>query len=95
MKSEQIDFGYDITDYENIDPIFGTLKDLRQLIIRAHTLGIKIILDFVPNHTSDKHVWFLNSIKKQQEFTNMYVWHNGIPTANLGRPLPPNNWVSI
>jgi alpha-glucosidase len=95
IDSEQIDHGYDITNYQRIDPIFGTLEDFNKLLIRAHFLGIKVILDFVPNHTSDQHIWFENSVRKVPGFADFYVWHDGKPTLNKGRPLKPNNWVSL
>src|ERR1044072_653307 len=56
--SPMADFGYDVADYCNIDPIFGTLDDFQQLLDRAHALGLKVLLDFVPNHSSERHAWF-------------------------------------
>src|SRR6185312_719875 len=61
FPSPMADFGYDISDYRGIDPIFGTLADFDMLIRAAHDRGLKLILDFVPNHTSDQHPWFLES----------------------------------
>src|SRR5215204_5749980 len=61
FRSPMADFGYDISDYTDIDPIFGTLPDFDRLLAQAHALGLKVILDFVPNHTSDKHPWFEQS----------------------------------
>ncbi len=84
------DFGYDIADYCNVDPIFGTLADFDQLLRAIHERGLKLILDFVPNHTSDQHPWFLES---RSSLTNpkrdWYLWHD--PAADGG---PPNNWLS-
>src|ERR671927_965558 len=59
FRSPMKDFGYDIADYCDVDPIFGTLADLDRLIAQLHTRGIRLILDFVPNHTSDRHPWFV------------------------------------
>jgi len=96
LQSPQIDYGYDISSFENVDPIFGTNADLEELFAKAKELGIKIIMDFVPNHTSDQHEWFEKSVAKERGYENFYVWHDGNATGvvNGGRPLPPNNWVS-
>ncbi|XP_074033182.1 maltase 2 isoform X3 [Leptinotarsa decemlineata] len=93
FKSPQIDQGYDISDYRNIDPLFGTTEDFKELLVLAKGIGLKIILDFVPNHTSDMHEWFMKSEDKIEGFEDFYVWHDGIPN---GFPIPsvPNNWVS-
>lgn len=95
MKSDEIDDGYAVTDYMQVDPIFGINDDLKRMIEKAHATGLKVILDFVPNHTSDQHEWFKKSVRKETGFEDFYVWHDGIPTINLGRPLPPNNWVRL
>lgn len=65
-----MDFGYDIQDFFTVDPIFGTNEDLEEMFAKAKELGIKIIMDFVPNHTSDKHQWFLDSIDRVGEYTD-------------------------
>lgn len=57
--------------------------------------GIKIILDYVPNHTSDQHDWFIKSDARDPEYDNYYIWNDGLPNPDGGRPLPPNNWVSV
>jgi alpha-glucosidase len=88
--SPQVDFGYDVSDYENIDPMYGTLKDFDRLSSEAQKRGIHIILDFVMNHTSDKHKWFIDSeLSKTSAHRNWYVWHDG-----KGPGQPPNNWQS-
>ena len=88
--SPQVDFGYDVSDYENIDPMYGTLKDFDRLASEAQKRGIHIIMDFVMNHTSDKHKWFIDSeSSKTAAHRNWYVWHDG-----RGPGQPPNNWLS-
>ena len=88
--SPMADFGYDISDYCNVDRIFGRLEDFDQLLAAIHQRGLKLILDFVPNHTSDQHPWFQES---RSSLTNpkrdWYLWHD--PAADGG---PPNNWLS-
>jgi alpha-glucosidase len=61
FRSPMADFGYDISDYTDIDPLFGSLDDFDELLVTAHSQGLKVILDLVPNHTSDQHTWFLES----------------------------------
>lgn len=74
--------------------MFGTTEDLKKLIVKAHELDIKIILDFVPNHTSDKHNWFQLSVNRVKEYEDFYIWHDGYPDEkNLTSRKPPNNWV--
>jgi alpha-glucosidase len=88
--SPMADFGYDIADYCNVDRIFGTLADFDQLLQAVHERGLKLILDFVPNHTSDQHPWFLESrsslVNPKRDW---YLWRD--PAADGG---PPNNWLS-
>jgi alpha-glucosidase len=95
LQSPQIDYGYDISSFENVDPIFGSNEDLEELFAQAKALGIKIIMDFVPNHTSDQHQWFQSSVAREEGFEDFYVWHNGLPNPNGGRNLPPNNWQAV
>ncbi len=90
FKSPMRDFGYDVSDYRDVDPIFGTLADFDALLKRAHKLNIKIIIDLVLSHTSDQHEWFTESRKdRTNPKADWYVWADG---KNGG---PPNNWVSI
>ncbi|MEI9979798.1 MAG: alpha-glucosidase [Edaphobacter sp.] len=97
--SPQVDFGYDISDYENVDPQYGTLKDFDRLMAEARKRNIRVILDMVLNHTSDKHKWFIeSSSSRTNPKRDWYVWSDGKdggkPGPN-GRPQPPNNWVSL
>ncbi|RZC42683.1 Alpha-amylase and/or Glyco hydro 70 domain containing protein [Asbolus verrucosus] len=93
FKSPQVDQGYDISDYRDVDPDYGTIEDLQELIQEAHAKGIRVILDFVPNHTSDKHQWFIDSIKGIEEYRDYYIWANA-KTDDNGNRVPPNNWIS-
>jgi alpha-glucosidase len=90
FPSPMRDFGYDISDYVNIDPLFGTMGDFDQLLSLAHEQGLRVILDFVPNHTSDQHPWFVESrssrISAKREW---YIWRDPAPGGG-----PPNNWLS-
>jgi alpha-glucosidase len=88
--SPMADFGYDISNYTDIDPIFGTLNDFDALLADAHNRGLKVLLDYVPNHTSDRHPWFLDSrSSRDSEKRDWYIWRG--PKAGGG---PPNNWLS-
>jgi alpha-glucosidase len=88
--SPQVDFGYDVSDYENIDPMYGTLTDFDRLAQEAKKRHIRIIMDYVINHTSDQHKWFLESrSSKTSPYRNWYIWRDG-----RGPNQPPNNWTS-
>ncbi|WP_446742047.1 glycoside hydrolase family 13 protein [Silvibacterium acidisoli] len=90
FPSPQKDFGYDVADYQNIDPMYGTLADFDRLSAQAKQDHIRIILDFVINHTSDQNKWFLESrSSKTSPYRNWYVWHDAKPGGQ-----PPNNWES-
>jgi alpha-glucosidase len=90
FPSPQVDFGYDVSDYENIDPMYGTLADFDLLAAGAKKRNIHIILDFVVNHSSDQHKWFVDSkSSKTSAHRDWYVWRDG-----KGPGVPPNNWVS-
>ena len=90
FPSPQVDFGYDVSDYENIDPMYGTLADFDHLASEAKKRDIHIILDFVVNHTSDQHKWFLDSkSSRSSQYRDWYIWRDG-----KGPGQPPNNWVS-
>lgn len=95
FTSPMVDFGYDISDYFAIQPEYGTMADFDELIKKANELEIKIILDFVPNHSSNECEWFLKSSENDPEYADYYVWHDGKTNPDGGDPLPPNNWVSV
>jgi alpha-glucosidase len=85
------DYGYDVSDYCGIDPSFGTLDDLDTLVRQAETRGIRILMDLVPNHTSNQHPWFIDAVSAPDAVhRDWYVWADPAPDGG-----PPNNWVSI
>ena len=91
FRSPMKDFGYDISDYCDVDPIFGTLEDFDRLVDKAHNLGLKVIIDQVYSHTSDRHDWFRESRKnKENPKADWYVWADPMPDGS-----PPNNWQSV
>ncbi|KAG5343522.1 MAL1 Maltase, partial [Acromyrmex charruanus] len=90
--SPMVDFGYDISDFVDIDPIFGSLKNFKALLARAKKLGLKVVLDLVPNHTSDKHIWFQKALQGHKKYKNYYIWADG---RNNDDKTPPNNWISV
>lgn len=91
FPSPMRDFGYDIRDYRNIDPVFGSLNDFDQLVEEAHQRNIRIILDLVLNHSSSDHAWFRESMKSpDREKSDWYIWNPG--KKFLGFRRPPNNW---
>ncbi|MGZ3630280.1 MAG: alpha-amylase family glycosyl hydrolase [Ktedonobacteraceae bacterium] len=88
--SPMADFGYDISDYTDVHPLFGTLQDMDILLDEAHKRNLKVILDFVPNHTSDEHPWFQEArSSRTNEKRDWYMWHDPAPDGG-----PPNNWTS-
>ena len=92
--SPQVDFGYDISDYNNIDPQYGTLADFDRLVAEAKKRNIGVIMDLVLNHTSDKHPWFRESASSRTNpKADWYMWHD--PKMVNGRREPPNNWLSV
>ncbi|XP_072161231.1 probable maltase isoform X1 [Bemisia tabaci] len=96
FKSPFLDGGYDISDNKDVNPMFGTMKELKNLIDEIHKRGMKILLDFVPNHTSNKHEWFKKSVKREAPYTDFYVWEDPKkydPETN--QPIPPSNWISF
>lgn len=86
-RSPMTDFGYDVTDYCDVDPLFGTLADFDRLLAGAHERGIRVIVDWVPNHTSDQHPWFVEARSSPDSpKRDWYIWADGEPTTK------PNNW---
>ncbi len=90
FPSPMADFGYDVADYRGIDPLFGDLAAFDRLLAAAHARGLKLLLDFVPNHSSDRHPWFVDSRRSRDDpKRDWYIWRD--PAADGG---PPNNWIS-
>ena len=90
FPSPMADFGYDVSDYCNVDPTFGTLEDFDALLADAHERGLRVILDWVPNHTSQEHPWFRDARRSQNsEHRDWYIWRDARPDGAL-----PNNWLS-
>ncbi|KAH8404060.1 hypothetical protein KR215_008725 [Drosophila sulfurigaster] len=93
FTSPMADFGYDVANFYEIDPLFGTMEDFDNLLTRAKQLDIKIILDFVPNHSSDECEWFIRSAAGEAEYKDYYVWHTGKVVNGIRQP--PTNWISV
>ncbi|WP_300271268.1 alpha-glucosidase family protein [Halomonas sp.] len=91
FTSPMKDFGYDVSDYRDVDPMFGTLDDFKALLAKAHSLGLKVMIDQVISHTSDQHPWFQESrADRHNAKADWYVWADPKPDGT-----PPNNWLSI
>ena len=91
FTSPMKDFGYDVSDYRDVDPMFGSLDDFRTLTDKAHTLGLKVIIDQVYSHTSDQHEWFKESrADRTNDKADWYVWADAKPDGTV-----PNNWLSL
>jgi len=91
FKSPMKDFGYDVEDYRDVDPIFGSLADFDRLLARAHQLGLKVLIDQVLSHTSDRHAWFQESrLSRDNPKAGWYVWADAQADGT-----PPNNWLSV
>jgi len=90
FPSPMADFGYDVADYCDVDPMFGDLAAFDRVLARAHDLGLRLLLDFVPNHSSDRHPWFLDSrSSRTSPRRDWYIWRDPAPDGG-----PPNNWIS-
>jgi len=94
MTSPQKDAGYDVADYRDVDPIFGTLADFDEMLAQAHARSIRVIVDLVPNHSSDQHVWFQQALKAAPGSPERarYIFRDGLGENG---ELPPNNWQSV
>src|SRR6056297_1654562 len=91
VRSPMRDFGYDVSDYRAVDPMFGTLEDVKLLLRRAHDLGLKVLMDQVLSHSSNEHQWFLESREgRTNERADWYVWADARRDSS-----PPNNWLSV
>ena len=94
MRSPQKDAGYDVSDYCDVDPLFGTLADFDAMLSRAHQLGLRVLVDLVPNHTSDQHRWFQAALKAKPGSPERAFYHFKEGNGENGE-LPPNNWLSM
>ncbi|XP_003963932.3 neutral and basic amino acid transport protein rBAT [Takifugu rubripes] len=89
-RSPMKDFGYDVEDFRSISPEFGTMQDFEELLAEMHNRGLNLIMDFIPNHTSDRHPWFILSRTRDPQYEDYYIW------ADCNQTAPrPNNWVSV
>lgn len=99
FKSPMKDFGYDISDYRDIHYEYGTMADFDELLHRCKELNIKLVMDFVPNHSSDQHEWFIASSDpnhpEYEKYKDYYVWHDGKKSPNGTVVGPPSNWLSV
>ncbi|XP_026314495.1 maltase A1-like [Hyposmocoma kahamanoa] len=94
FKSPMYDFGYDIADFYQIQEEYGTMEDFQRLLAKAKELDIKIVLDFVPNHTSNESMWFQEALKGHKKYYDYFIWEDGVRDEN-GNLQPPNNWNSV
>jgi alpha-glucosidase len=93
-RSPQKDAGYDVSDYCDVDPLFGTLDDFDKLLNRAHQLGLRVLIDLVPNHSSDQHSWFQEALRSPEGSAAREFYHFRDGRGPNGQ-LPPNNWLSL
>lgn len=93
FASPQVDTGYDVSDFYTIEPDYGTMQDFDNLITRANQLGVRLMLDFIPNHTSDQHDWFVKSENEEPGFEDYYIWRSAKMVG--GERTVPTNWVSV
>lgn len=94
FDSPMTDFGYDISNFTKVYPQFGDFSSMQELIDECNKNDIKLILDFVPNHSSDQCEWFKKSVQRDPDYSDFYTWHPGKPNPDGGRNLPPTNWIS-
>ncbi|CAH0383533.1 unnamed protein product [Bemisia tabaci] len=93
-KSPMVDTGYDVSDYISVDPSYGSMEDFKRLLKATKEKGMKLIVDFVPNHSSDQHEWFKLSEQRIEPYTDFYVWHDG-RKVNDSYSMAPNNWIDV
>ncbi|XP_063358165.1 maltase 2-like [Cydia amplana] len=94
FKSPQNDFGFDVSDYYSIHSDYGSIDDFEELLREAHKMNIKVLLDFVPNHTSNESDWFQRAVNRDEYYFDWYVWAEG-HIDSVGQRRPPNNWISM
>jgi len=95
-KSPMADFGYDVSHYTSVDPMFGTISDFDRVLEKAHRLNMRVVIDFVPNHTSDDHPWFIESrSSRSNPKRDWYIWRDGKRQSQANSYAPPNNWPSF
>ncbi|CAH4012741.1 unnamed protein product [Pieris brassicae] len=94
FKSPMYDFGYDISDFYDVQEEYGTMEDFEELLAKAKELDIKVVLDFVPNHSSNESMWFEEALKGHEKYFDYFVWEDGLEDEN-GDLQPPNNWNSV
>ncbi|XP_028038901.1 maltase A1-like [Bombyx mandarina] len=95
FESPMVDFGYDISNFYDIHYEYGTMEDFEELLDKAHELGLKVLLDFVPNHASNESEYFIKSEAREPGYENFFIWADPLPNPeNPGVRLPPSNWVS-
>lgn len=92
FESPQKDFGYDVSDFYAVHHEYGSMADFERFVAEASRRKIRVLLDFVPNHSSDEHEWFRQSVAGVGEYRDFYVWKDGKKDAQ-GKRIPPNNWV--
>ncbi|XP_047987115.1 maltase 2-like [Leguminivora glycinivorella] len=93
-KSPQIDFGFDVSDFYSVHSDYGSNEEFEELVREAQKLNIKVLLDFVPNHTSNESDWFQKAVGRDEYYFDWYVWAEGY-LDNVGHRRPPNNWISM
>lgn len=93
FQSPLKDFGYDVSDFYAVHDEYGTMADFDNFLETATKLGLHVLLDFVPNHSSDQCEWFVQSLLRNPVYDEFYTWHDGLVVG--GDRMPPNNWVTI
>jgi alpha-glucosidase len=93
-KSPMVDFGWDISDFRDVDPEYGKMVEFERVVRKAKVLDIRVLLDIVINHSSDEHEWFLKSANRTKGYEDYYIWHPGRTSENGTNPQPPSNWVT-